>query len=388
MILDDLAPQDDPAEPDEHLDDDVEEFDDLEDEGWLDGLRRAGLPVVDRRPAALNRAAGGGVAVGADVAALVDASWAPSTRQAYANDWQSFAAWCDVSGIEPLGAAPEDVAGYVAYLVGKRFAVSTIRRQVAAIRHVHHLADRPSPTGHPLVARTMAGAARTLGTTQRRAAPLRLADLRTILHKAPIVRHKDNPAIVQRDVTLLAVGWAAALRCSELVALNAEHLRFDGDPDTRTGGLTITVPTSKTSTEEAHIAVPWSHTVPCPARIVFHHTRRVRTGPMFRSINRHGQPGRRLHVDSVSVIVKAAVADILGYDPANYSAHSLRAGFVTEARANHTPNHLITRHTRHRDPRCSRSTTAPPTSSPTPPSGNGGDGFDLFGGLLRAAERV
>ena len=41
----------------------------------------------------------------------------------------------------------------------------------------------------------------------------------------------------------------------------------------------------------------------------------------------------------------------LGVDPTLYSGQSLRAGWITTARANGVPDHLIIRHTRHRDTR-------------------------------------
>ena len=60
-------------------------------------------------------------------------------------------------------------------------------------------------------------------------------------------------------------------------------------------------------------------------------------------------------------------------DPDGYSSHSLRAGFVTEARARGVPDELIARHTRHTRPgqraaASSTSTTAPrPLRTPCTP---------------------
>jgi hypothetical protein len=87
-----------------------------------------------------------------------------------------------------------------------------------------------------------------------------------------------------------------------------------------------------------------------PVRLALTWTRRHRTGPLFRHLDRHGRTGRRLGADAVSRILKGLVADVLRDDPAGYSSHSLRAGFVTEARAHGVPDELIARHTRHARP--------------------------------------
>lgn len=48
--------------------------------------------------------------------------------------------------------------------------------------------------------------------------------------------------------------------------------------------------------------------------------------------------------------MRRCLIDCLQVDAAPYSSHSLRAGFVTEARAQRVPDELIARHTRHARP--------------------------------------
>jgi len=52
----------------------------------------------------------------------------------------------------------------------------------------------------------------------------------------------------------------------------------------------------------------------------------------------------------VTDAVRRAVTDALQYDVAGYSSHSLRAGFVTEARARGVHDELIASHPRHSRP--------------------------------------
>ena len=71
-----------------------------------------------------------------------------------------------------------------------------------------------------------------------------------------------------------------------------------------------------------------------------------RTGPLFTAIDRHGnEPRQRGSEPDRQTVRRGGPAD----DPTDYSAHSLRAGFVTEARARRVPDAVIARHTRHKD---------------------------------------
>ena len=92
-----------------------------------------------------------------------------------------------------------------------------------------------------------------------------------------------------------------------------------------------------------------THPATCPVRLTMLHVRQLRSGPLFRHVERHGRILGRLQAPAVSRIVKQLIVDVLGEPGELYSSHSLRAGFVTEARAHHTPDPLIGRHTRHKD---------------------------------------
>src|SRR5829696_907500 len=130
----------------------------------------------------------------------------------------------------------------------------------------------------------------------------------------------------------------------QLVALDVDDLTFTGDPNTGgEGGMLVRINRSKgEQTQPAHVAVPWStHPATCPVRLTMLHVRQLRTGPVFRHLDRHGRTLGRLQPAAVSRIVKQLIVDVLGEPAELYSSHSLRAGFVTEARAHHTPDSLI-----------------------------------------------
>ncbi len=74
---------------------------------------------------------------------------------------------------------------------------------------------------------------------------------------------------------------------------------------------------------------------------------RVEEGPLFRSIDRHGQVAReRLSDKSVALIVKRA-AERAGLDPARVAGHSLRRAIATTAARNRIPELTICRQTGH-----------------------------------------
>lgn len=340
MLLDDHADAGDVAL------DDVDEANSDDTGEWLSGLRAAGLPVrtptPQPRPPAFE--------IPSVFAELIEASWTPSTRAAYSASWRRFSLWCDLHGLDdPYRASPVDVATWIRSLVDRRLSPAYIARELAALRFEFDNAGITSPTMHVIVKRTVAGARRILGTAQHQAIPLRLDPLRTILTGMAIVANRPhNHPQVRRDRALLAIGFAAARRPSEIVALNVEDLTFDNR------GVLVNVRRSKTDQEAAGypIAVPYSKIETCcPVRAVMALARDRRTGPLFRSVDRHGRLGRRLAADSVSTIVRTHVRQVLQQDPTDYSGHSLRRGFVTEARHHNVANHLTMRQTGRKDPR-------------------------------------
>ncbi len=73
-------------------------------------------------------------------------------------------------------------------------------------------------------------------------------------------------------------------------------------------------------------------------------------GPLLRPVTRHGTIGDRpLAGDAVHAVLRRRLA-AAGVSPDGFGAHSLRAGFVTDAYRAGASTHAITRQTRHRDP--------------------------------------
>jgi site-specific recombinase XerD len=89
--------------------------------------------------------------------AYQSAADAPSTLRAYKADLASFKAWCIERNLEPMPSTPEIVGAYLAD-AGRGYALSTLRRRVAAIARAHRMTKHPLDTRHPAIRETLRGA--------------------------------------------------------------------------------------------------------------------------------------------------------------------------------------------------------------------------------------
>jgi integrase len=274
-----------------------------------------------------------------EVAGYATKAFADGTRNAYEAHWRGFVEWCLHHNLHPLPAEPETVARYAAFRA-RDCSAATVDLTVQAIRHAHETRDLPTPTSHPGVKRVLSGIRRTLGTRQKQADPIRHVALRAAMDRI-------EPTLKgARDRALLMVGWAAALRRSEIVAIDVDHLTF------RPEGAVLLIPRSKTDQlgEGALVALHRARDPRyCPVATVQEWliSAGIEGGSVFRGIDRHGNLKRRLTDQSVNLVVKDRVAPYCDR-PDRISAHSLRAGFITEAAERGIPEHRIQMHSRHR----------------------------------------
>lgn len=246
-----------------------------------------------------------------------------NTLRAYRADWNDFSAWCEHHRRVPLPAEPETVALYLADLAGRR-KPGTVRRRLSSIAVAHRTAGHSSPTTDPTVEAVWAGIRRTHRVAPAEATPLLTGDLARMCAALP------DTLAGHRDRAVLLVGFAAALRRSDVVALDA------GDIAEVHEGLVVTLRQAKTDPdgEGRKVGVPYgSHPHTCPVRAVraWRAAAGIEEGPLFRPVDRHGHLGPgRLSDRAVPLIIKRA-ATAAGLDPDDFSGHSLRAGFATAA---------------------------------------------------------
>ena len=310
---------------------------------------------------------------------FAQAARSDATIRAYRSDWADFAAWCANRRLVAMPATPETVALYVASRVqagpdgddGQPTAPlkpATLSRRMAAISQAHKLAGLESPalrSKEPLHS-VWAGVTRTLGTAQGKVAPALAADVVSMVSRcdeairlAAAFPDEARPGAAlraRRDKVMLLLGFAAALRRSELAAVRIEHLSFTPD------GLRLLIPRSKGDQQGAGQTVGVAYggrTETCPVRAVRSYVaaasraladqgRPGLSGPVFRSVDRWGRLGRKAITGRTVANVVKQYAAAAGLDPALYAGHSLRAGFATTAARAGKPDRAIQKQTRHR----------------------------------------
>jgi site-specific recombinase XerD len=252
------------------------------------------------------------------------AQYAPATLSAYAADFRAFEDWCRLHALKVIPALPGTVATFLAFEAQRGVKVATITRRAAAIRYAHAVARLEPPTSAEVVKATLRGIRRSLGVASSRKAPA------TVERVLDMVRAVPDGAAGLRDRALLLLGFAGAFRRSELTALNVADLEF------RSEGLRVTICRSKTDQEGVGqvVAIVRGHKA-CPVAAVeaWLASAQITYGPVFRPVSKSGQVlAGRLTPHSIALIVKRHAA-VAGFDPALFSGHSLRAGFLTSAAA-------------------------------------------------------
>lgn len=327
------------------------------------------------------------------VADFMRASKAKNTQDAYSSDLKHFQRWCRANCTtsllaEPgctancLPASPETVATYFAALAGT-LKFSTISRRASALAYAHRSIGAYNPLDHQGVKDTLAGIARTLGRAPVKKTALTAELLARAVRKIAVVRRSpgradggasngtaksdhgcegcegrtpdstsatkatkaagnsansansatkspdsDLPNLAGlRDRALLLLGFAAALRRSELVALEV------ADITRHARGALLIIRRSKTDQRGEGLtkAVPHGKRLRAiEALDTWISAAGITEGPIFRGVHGTVVLTSRLTAGQVARIIKKRAAAI-GLDPASFSGHSLRSGFITSA---------------------------------------------------------
>ena len=280
---------------------------------------------------------------------------AENTHKAYRKGWACFAEYCRRAKIaDPLSASPDTVASFLISLTthgspksGQILSMGTVVLYASALTKQYISAGLSSPTHHPTVTATLKGLARLNGTAPRRVMALRENHIEAMLAQCA------DTLIGYRDAAILALGFAAALRRSEICALRVADINIAGPPQGTPRRMFLTIRRSKTDPtgKGQKIAVPAGSVIrPIQHLETWLLESGIRRGPLFQSMKRGGYvQGKPLHHSDIPRLLKHYAAGI-GLDPERVSGHSLRAGFVTSAVAHHARLDKIMEVTRHRNP--------------------------------------
>ena len=288
------------------------------------------------------------------------------TRVAYQRGWQRFTAYCEQAGADPLGATPDDVASFLVSVAsaprsreavtqrGRPLALGTLRIYLAAISRRYRESGRTSPTRDETVSSVLQGLRRLSDGQTRQVKALREREIARILSHCDVLAAQERfRAIATRDAAVIAVGFAAALRRSEICGLEYGDLQFVGQLG-NPAGMFVNIRRSKTDQfgRGQKIAIPeGSYIRPVSRLRKWLALAGIAGGPVFQTMRRGGVlQGRAMHPSDIGRLMKHYVATI-GLDPSDYSGHSLRAGFVTSAAAHGARLDKIMEITRHTSPR-------------------------------------
>ena len=259
---------------------------------------------------------------------------AANTQRAYRSDLDLLRRWL---AARDLGELPLSCATLAAYLSDEatHHAWATLSRRLAAIRKWHKLNQHLDPALDDTVQTVLEGIKRSIGTEPSQAPAFEIEEFKEKIRLIP-----PTPAGL-RDRALLLVGFVGAFRRSELVALDIDGIQF-----TR-GGAIISYKGSKTNQygkteQKALFFSPDPDTCPVRALQDYMEILGRTTGPLYIRIRKGDQITQdRLSDKQVARTTKA-------YLGGEYSAHSLRASFVTIAKLNGADDSQIMQQTKHR----------------------------------------
>ena len=276
---------------------------------------------------------------------------APNTRLAYAKGWRSFEDFCHGRGVEPLRADAAVVSEWLLYLTydipqgrTKPLHPGTISLYKSGVNKAFEIAGFASPCDDPLVRATVKISRRDNPQPTRQVAALREYQVSAMLSASPAT------VIGQRDAALIALGYAAALRRSELIALQVKDVSFLDEETDAHARVLVTVRQSKTDQAGHGHVIPvinGTRIMPVTRLRRWLEASGISDGYLFRTMRRGGalRPNG-LHTSDVPRIVKHYVG-LIGGDSSVVSGHSLRAGFVTSAAAHQARIDKIMEVTRH-----------------------------------------
>lgn len=259
------------------------------------------------------------------IAETIAAGRAESTRRSYASSFRQFERWCNDRGIDSLPATSATVCAYLTDYATRGVAAGTIECSCAAIADAHHRDGFPNPVADETVRAVRRGIRRTLGTAPRRQSrPLSTDDIRRMLTGIDRTSAKGT-----RDAAIILVGFASALRRSELAGLDLDEVQHKPD------GLLINVRKSKTDPEKRGQLVGVAHgtnpdTDPIAALETWLDLRGRHPGRLFLGVSNNRVTDRPFTGSGLARMLKDR-AHAVGIPSERVSGHSLRAGHATTA---------------------------------------------------------
>lgn len=271
---------------------------------------------------------------------FINASIPENTRRAYFGDIQYFLQWVTYA-VSPKGNWPvleETVLKFIFHhleempleienaliLSGwKRtrgvHSLATVKRRLVSLSILHKFNKQSDPCDSHKVKSLLSAMEKKHGK-QKKSKAITKNVLENLL-----ITCSESSLIDIRDKALILFGWASGgRRRSEIADAVIENLE-----ETVEGDFIYHIAKSKTDQKGKGHDVP----VKGKAAIALREwlkLSRITEGKLFRSVSKGGKIGDKITDVDINRIVKKR-CEKAGYDPKQYSAHSLRRGFITEA---------------------------------------------------------
>jgi integrase len=271
-----------------------------------------------------------------------------NTERAYDSDWRDFASWLRRNGLNETPPDPQTVGLYLADGAAKGASVSTLERRLAGLCWRYRQLGEPLDSRDRHIASVLAGIRRRHSRPPAQKAAIYADELLAMLD----VLEMDLRGL--RDRAILALGFAGALRRSEIVGLDCGPEQTEdggGWVEILEGGALLQI-YGKTGWREVEIG-RGSRPETCPVALLESWMRlgRISHGPLFRAIARKngGVSAERLSDKHVARLVqKCAMQSGIrgelteGERKRAFGGHSLRAGLATSAQIEeaHVQKHL------------------------------------------------
>ena len=291
---------------------------------------------------------------------------ADNTNKAYKKDWAHFSSWCRRRGAELLPPSPQLIGLYITDCATPplSLSVSTIERRLSGLSWHYQQRGFHLDRKDRHIATVLAGIRRKHAKPPVQKEAVLADDILAMIATLSF----DLRDL--RDRAILLIGYAGALRRSEIVGLDV------GKDDTQDSGGFISIEAEgavlyikgKTGWREVEIGRGSSHqTCPVHALEQWLHFAKIANGPLFRPISRQTEKAtsERLSDKHVARLIKRCVlaagirSDLPDHERAKlFSGHSLRAGLASSADVDeryiqkhlgHTSAEMTRRYQRRRD---------------------------------------
>jgi integrase len=223
----------------------------------------------------------------------------PSTERAYKADTSEFLSWCEERRLVAIPAEPSTVAWYLLDRA-RTLKPASVARRMSSIARLHP--PHSDPTKHPSV-RSVMRDIRNATPEQDRSRPITLEELSQLAGPYS----PDNSHREQRDRALLLVGFWGGYKRGELAALTVDAV----------GPAAV----GRASIREDYL---------CPVRAVdtWLESAGIVRGPIFRTIDRHGNISQRAVSGRAIQEIVLRLADARSI-PGRVTSQSMRYGLVS-----------------------------------------------------------